>query len=559
MTPNELQEIIDRGETLAVEFKSDKGGFSDDKIAEAVACLSNGGGGLLLIGVEDDGVITGARSRHGDNTDPLRLQAVISNKTVPPVVTDVETVMIHEKAIITVRVPSAPTVVGTSKGLYVRRGLGGDGKPGCLPFLAHEMLAERIERGETDFSLIAEPLATLDDLDPIEFDRMRRLAGASSGSVLASLADFELGRALGVLDGRPDVPVVRRGALLLFGRPESIRRFIPTHETAFQVMDGTAVKQNVFAHDPLLKSAEELFAQLQRYNEEEEIDIGLTRVAVPRIPPVAARELIANALVHRDYTVQGAVAIRLNEDELNITNPGGFPRGITLDNFLTNSRPRSRTLSEAFQRAGLVERVGRGINRVFEWSLRTGRTAPDYARSDSSQVAVSVAVGRADLALVRFIVEHDERSGRAFALEELQIVHALLDDPRLTLGELSNITQASDVATRSTLTRLIEGGIVESRGDGRGRRYTLTASSYRQLSTKAGYVRVRAFDSVQQEQMVLTYVRSHGSITRREAAELCSISSDAAKTLLVGMRTRGTLEMRGERRGARYELASQSD
>lgn len=556
MTPNELQVLIAGGETLAVEFKPDHGGFGDDRMVETVACLANGGGGILLIGVDDNGSITGARHRHGDATDVLRTQAVVSNKTVPPVVTEVETVSVDEKLIIVVHVPASETIVGTSKGLYVRRGLGGDGKPGCLPFLAHEMLADRIERGETDYALIAEPLASLEDLDPLEFDRMRRLASASSGGVLSTLDDFELGRALGVLDGREDAPVVRRGALLLFGRPESIRRFLPTHETAFQVTEGTAVKQNVFAHNALLRSAEDLFAQIQRYNEEEEIDIGLTRVAVPRIPPVATRELIANALVHRDYTIPGPAAVRLNDDELIISNPGGFPRGITPDNFLTNSRPRSRTLSDAFHRAGLVERVGRGINRVFEWSLRTGRTAPDYGRSDGSQVSVSLSVGRADLAVVKFIVEHDEGNGRPFSLAELQIVYALLDDPRLTTGELARITQGSEIATRSTLARLVEGGIVETRGDGRGRRYALTGASYRKLSTKAGYVRVRAFEPVQQEQMVLTYVRSHGSITRREAAELCSITSDAAKALLVGMRTRGLLEMVGERRGARYVLMS---
>lgn len=556
MTPEELLALISGGETLSVEFKSDKGGFSDDKLAETAACLANGGGGILLLGVEDDGTITGARPRHGDLTDPLRVQAVISNKTVPPVTASVEVVEPDGGSVIVVRVPEGMTVVGTSKGLYVRRGLGGDGKPGCLPFLAHEMLADRIDRGEVDYALVAEPSATFDDLDPLEFDRMRRLAALTAGGVLSSLGNHELGRALGVIEGREESPVIKRGALLLFGRASSIRRFVPTHETAFQVMDGNAVRQNIFANDPILKAAEDLFALLERHNDEQEIDIGLTRVAVPRIPPVAARELIANALVHRDYTVAGPVVVRLTDHELSVTNPGGFPRGITPENFLTSSRPRSRTLTDAFYRTGLVERVGRGINRVFEWSLRMGRPAPDYSRSNGFQVSVSLSVAHADLAVVKFIIEHDEHSGRPFSLQELQIVHALLDDPRCTVGELAKVIQASEVATRSIVTRLIEGGVVESRGNGRGRRLVLTAASYRALSTRAGYVRVRAFDPLQQEQMVLTYVRAHGVITRSEAAELCSITSDAAKTLLGRMRANGQLKMVGERRGAKYLLPS---
>ena len=557
MHPNEVLAIAANGESLTVEFKSDRREqFSDDKLAEAVACLANGDGGTLLLGVEGDGAITGARPRHGDTTDPFRLQAVISNKTVPPVVTTVDLVEVGDVSVIAISIPHAATVTGTSRGLYVRRGLRADGKPECMPFLSHEMLADRIERGEIDYAAIAEPRATLSDLDPLEFDRLRRMVGVSSGdaSVIPTLGDFEIGRALGVLDGREDSPVVRRGAVLLFGRSEAIRRYIPTHETAFQVIEGTSVRQNVFAHDPLLKAAEDLFAQLQRYNDEEEIDIGLTRVAVPRIPPVAARELIANALVHRDYTMLGPIAVRLSDGELTISNPGGFPRGVTLDNFLMTSRPRSRILSEAFFRAGLVERTGRGINRVFEWTLRSGRTTPDFSRTDATQVVVSLPTGEADLAVVKFVVEHDERGGRPFSLDELQIVHALLDYPRLTVGELSRITQASEISTRNTLTRLVEGGVVEMRGNGRGRRYTLTAASYRALSTPSGYVRVRSFDEVQQEQMVLTYVNSHGAITRRDAAELCAISSDAAKVLLRRMRDRGRLEMLGDRRGARYVM-----
>lgn len=554
MIADEVADYIKQGESLTVEFKSDRAGFSDDKLAEAVTCLANGKGGTLLVGVEDDGTITGARPRHGDTTDPLRLQATISNKTVPPVVTEVKLIEISDKVVLAISVPQSDFVTGTARGLYVRRALGGDGRPGCVPFLAHEMLAERIQRSETDYALIAEPQATMDDLDPHEFERMRRLAGLTTSSVLSTLDDVELGRALNVIDGQDDALIVRRGALLLFGRPTSIQRFIPTHETAFQVTDNTSVRQNIFAHDPLLKSAETLYDQLQRYNDEEEIDIGLTRVAVPRMSPIAVREIIANALVHRDYTLMGPLAVRLNSDELVVENPGGFPHGVTLDNLLTSSRPRSRTLSEAFFRSGLVERVGRGVNRVYESTLRTGRTVPDYTRSDSFNVRVSLPTGSADLAVVKFIVEHDERSGRPFSLPELQIVHALLDGPRIRLGELARITQMSETATRSTLTRMVEGGVVELRGNGRARQYTLTAATYRKLSSKAGYVRVQDFEPMQQEQMVLTYVRAHGSISRREAAELCAVTSESAKALLQEMRKRGVLNLVGERRGARYVI-----
>lgn len=65
---DEVQRLVGAGETLQVDFKSDRTGLADNALVEAVACLANGAGGVLLVGVEDDGTITGARPRHGDTT-----------------------------------------------------------------------------------------------------------------------------------------------------------------------------------------------------------------------------------------------------------------------------------------------------------------------------------------------------------------------------------------------------------------------------------------------------------------------------------------------------------
>jgi ATP-dependent DNA helicase RecG len=73
------------GESYDVEFKGEeRERLNDRDLIEAVVCLANGRGGVLLVGVEDDGRITGARPRHeSGRTDPLRLQALIANSTQP--------------------------------------------------------------------------------------------------------------------------------------------------------------------------------------------------------------------------------------------------------------------------------------------------------------------------------------------------------------------------------------------------------------------------------------------------------------------------------------------
>ena len=106
----------------------------------------------------------------------------------------------------------------------------------------------------------------------------------------------------------------------------------------------------------------------------------------PAYSETAFREALANALTHRDYTRRGAMHVQWNSEQLEVSSPGGFPEGIRLDNLLVAApHPRSPLLADAFKRTGLVERTGRGINRMFAEQLRVGRPAPDYGRSTNQQ------------------------------------------------------------------------------------------------------------------------------------------------------------------------------
>ena len=74
MDTTTIEQYIRAGESLKVEFKGEqRESLSDREIYETVVCLANADGGILLIGVENDGRLTGARPRHGATTDPYRL------------------------------------------------------------------------------------------------------------------------------------------------------------------------------------------------------------------------------------------------------------------------------------------------------------------------------------------------------------------------------------------------------------------------------------------------------------------------------------------------------
>ncbi|MBC7217416.1 MAG: putative DNA binding domain-containing protein [Candidatus Caldatribacterium sp.] len=561
MSPERLRQLIQQGESMDVEFKSERQRqLSDDEIVQAVVCMANRPGrqsGYILIGVEDDGQLTGARPRHETTTDPVRLQALIANRTRPSLPVQVHVVLLQPEdvEIIVIEVLPVSLPVGTANGVYLRRAIGGRGKPECLPMHFHDMQSLQATRGLLDYSAVVVKDAAWDDLDPLEFERFRRFIRESRGQgdeTLLELSDEELAKALGAVEANHAVTHIRVLGLLLFGKETSLRRFLPTHEVAFQVLRGQQVEVNEFFHYPLLRVMEEVLQRFRSRHREEEVMVGLLRVGVPEYSERAFREAVANALIHRDYARAGAVHIQWYDDHIEISNPGGFPEGVHLGNILvTPPRPRNPLLADAFKRAGVVERTGRGIDIIFTEQLRNGRPAPSYERSTPTDVVLVLPGGQANLAFVRLVVEENQ-AGRPLGLDGLLLLNALWQERSITVVQASQLLQKPEPDARAVLERLVEAGLVEGRGERKGRTYHLSANTYRRLGIPSAYVHRRGFEPLQQEQMVLQYVQKYGRITRREVAELCQISSPQARNLLAKLVQKGVLLRRGQRRGIFY-------
>jgi ATP-dependent DNA helicase RecG len=561
MTPETLRSLISGGETRDVEFKGEsRMALNDRELVEAVVCLANRAGAesaWLLIGVENDGRITGARPRHeAERTDPARLKALVANRTHPSVAVRIRIVLIEDLEVLAIEVPPSSLPVGTADGRFLRRTVGGDGRPACVPMQFHEMQARQADRGLLDYSALVVPDARWEDLDPLEIERFRRSVRERRGrsdEALLDLPDLELVRALGAVEATGRENAVRTLGLMLFGKEDSLRRFLPTHEVAFQVLRGQEVEVNDFFRWPLLRVMEEIEARIRVRNREHELMVGLLRVGVPDYPERALREALANALVHRDYLRQGAVHFQWHADRIEVSNAGGLPEGVRLDNLLTTApRPRNPLLADAFKRAGLVERTARGIDTIFYEQLRNGRPAPSYARSDATGVVVVLPGGEANLDFVRFAVEEGQ-NGRSLLLDDLLLLNALWQERSLATEHAAQLIQKPEADARGVLGRLVEAGLVEARGERKGRSWHLSASAYRRLGEQAAYVRQRGFEPLQQEQMVLQFVETQGRITRREVAELCRLSGPQAYRLLVRLRASGRLVREGDRgRGAGY-------
>lgn len=508
----------------------------------------------MWLGVEDDGTATGLHPEHRLLTG---LAGLVAARTSPSLSVEVEAVEINDVTVACIRVPKTHGEVATTGGVYLRRRLKHDGTPECVAMLPHE----RASRASS-FSLIdvsAQPVAgaSLADLDPLERERLRQAVQQFGGDrVLLELDDEALDGALMLTARQTDgsrVPTLT--GLLLVGRETSLRQLVPTHEFAFQVLAQQAVRFNEFRRFPLLKALDWLETNFRPYNPEEELQVGLFRVPVPKVDMGAYREAVANALIHRDYHRLGAVHVRLEDEALVVSNPGGLVDGVTLANLLvTEPRPRNPALADAMKRIGVVERSGRGVDKIFRGMLKFGRPAPDYSYTTAQSVVVRLPTTVADLEFRRLVVEHERATNTELPIDSLIALAALRSTKRVTADELAIQIQRDTASAKRTLERLTEAGLVEAHGSTRARSYTLSARLYQAVGDKAGYTRQAGFSAIQNEQMVLNYVQQHQQIKRADVMELCRLSTDQAAKLLKKMKDNGAIVQHGKNRGAVYTL-----
>ena len=257
------------------------------------------------------------------------------------------------------------------------------------------MQSRQADLGLLDYSALRLDAVGIDALDPLEFERrMIRENRHRGDEALLGLSDLELAKALGAVEHANGEVAVRVLGLLLFGREDVLASTFPAHEVAFQVLSETEVEVNDFFRWPLLRVMQELETRFRARNREREILVGVTRIGVPDYPERGFREGVANALTHRDYTRLGAVHVQWRKDRLEISNPGGFPDGVRLDNLLvTQPCPRNPLLADAFKRAGIVERTARGIDTIFVEQIRTGRRAPSDEKSTETGIVLELPGG----------------------------------------------------------------------------------------------------------------------------------------------------------------------
>lgn len=559
MTADELKRLIAAGETLEVEFKS--GNLSDRELIEEIVCMANGKGGWLLLGVEDDGRITGPRRDRRRSFNRHHFAGMVAGRTQPPLHVSVYLVEIDDVQVAAIKIPAGGGVYGTTDGKYLHRLPGAHG-PECRPMQTQEIASRLSSLG--NFDLSAQPVsgATWDDFDPLEWERLRRTIERNPGADKNLLEDSneQVSLSLGLAARQEDQLVPTIAGLLLLGKEDALRAYIPTHEAAFQVTGvDLQTRKNEFVREPLIRLFERFTQFLSAFNPEEEFRAGLFRLDVPRYPPEAFREALANALAHRDYAKQNAIYIQIDEEQqrLSVISPGGFPAGVTPRNLLSiGPRPRNRTLADALKRVGIVERRGRGVERIYREVLRIGRPPPDYSKSGADEVRVDIYGGPADEAFLLLVATAQDRAGRLLNSGELLLLWYVREFGELEVREAAHKIQQGEAEARRMLKNLEGLGLIEAKGHTRNRTYHLSSWAAAALDEREKYILRKGLEREKIKGHILEYAKEYGAVRRSNVLKLYpQLSKRQASYLLEELVREGQLEGRGRKGGKHYVLA----
>lgn len=186
------------------------------------------------------------------------------------------------------------------------------------------------------------------------------------------------------------------------------------------------------------------------------------------IPKEAIREIIVNAVVHRDYDSNSSVQIDVFADRVEVMNPGGLPKELTVDDLVKEhlSVPVNPFLARPFYLAGYINQLGYGTQNVVKWCRKAGLPDPKF---DPGENRFRVTIWRNWLT--------DDRMKR-LDLNERQVkaVQFLKSDLHITNTEYQKLTGVSRATAKRDLDGLVKLGLLELEGAGRASRYRLTGN-----------------------------------------------------------------------------------
>jgi len=438
----QIVEDIKRGETKKLEFK---GMLPENhvKFLKTAVAFSNGIGGKILFGVNDDGTVAGIP----DETI-FAIKDSITNSVIdscePQIVPDIFIVTVDGKSVIVLQVspglncPYYLKSEGRIRGTYIR--------VGATSVLARRENLKALElRGnKVSFDSLERPSMKVDD-DVLETLR-EYLSQYKGEKTLGNLI------AMGVVKDTSSGYIATNAYALLTANPfkyatVKCARFRGTDDTVFvdrKEFDGSILDQATDALDFIIN----------HINVGAKID-DLVREDIFEIPKDALREAVVNALIHRDYLLEGrSITIFIFDDRVEIESPGQ-PLGIDADDILSGrSVVRNEVIAAVFKSIGLFESYGTGIRRIVKSCKAAGLPEPQFIE-DGEYFKV---LFRRNPTLLNPKTKRDQADA---------IIHVIADNGSLSQAQISNASGVPLSRVKKIMAELQKEGVIERIGSRR--------------------------------------------------------------------------------------------
>lgn len=356
---NQIQALIQQGENTQVEFKS--AALRPESAAREIVAFANTFGGSLLIGVEDDGRVSGVES------DLETWVANVSrNNIIPALQLDVQHMAIEGKTVCLISVPKGQDrPYQTQDGKYWIRA-------GSTNRMATKEELSRLfqQAGLIHFDI--SPVANTDSsyIDKHAVDHYYRSYYNTAFIDLPDDEQHSLLRNKDILVRHENEWVMSVGGLLMFGKQP--QRRLPQSSIMFAVFKGEHITDDLVDKKEITGTLPELIDKtlglLQLYLPVPSTIEGAKRKEVVHAPPKVLRESIVNAVMHRDYSISHKkIQVHMYSNRVEITSAGGLPNTLTLEKIrYGNSAPRNVFLVKFLDNLRYFDGLGRGVPMMLE-------------------------------------------------------------------------------------------------------------------------------------------------------------------------------------------------
>lgn len=510
-----------------------------------VTALCNEKGGSLVIGMEDKYPHKVVGTRQNENSTG-ELEANIYRDTgIRPKIYELYEDETEKKGrVLVIDVPPRPAgTVFKFEDVPLMR-VGEELKP-----MSDEVYLSIIQENEPDFSQQVCRDATLDDLDSDALSVLKeKYARKQNNPIFLTLSNRQILSDLQLITDEG----ITNAAVILLGKEDFIKRVYPQASVMLEYRHSESqitFDNRISYSQPFFIMIDRLWHDIDLRNGKFQIKEGPYIFDVPYFNEEVIRESINNAITHRDYTRHSETVIKQYPQKLIVTNAGGFPHGVTIDNILTvPSTPRNRLLADVLSKTGIVERSGQGVDKIFYRTLSEGKEAPDYSGSDAFNVELILSAIIQDKAFALFIESVQQNLAEDNKLSVFEIV--VLDKIRR-----NEKTTALD---KAVIKQLMDRNLIEKRGKTNGIHYILCRSYYEFTGNTAEYSKKSDWNTSQVTSIIIPFLTKYNKAKMGDFVKLLDghLTRRQVRVYIQHMVDQNILTASGKGYGTYYEISN---